>query len=62
MDESTQNAIEAVASLIQAIVLLGGICWAIYRFRAEGTHKPRIEKRGLRMCSLVILGLGTWAI
>lgn len=29
--------------LIQLLVVLGGVAWAIYRFRAEAPHNPRIE-------------------
>lgn len=43
MDNATKNVIDVVISLIEAGVLVGGVTWAIYRFRAEGAHKPRIE-------------------
>lgn len=43
MDDATKDIIDVVIGLIEACVLVGGVSWAIYRFRAEGTHKPRIE-------------------
>lgn len=43
MDEATKNLIDLIINLIQAGVIIAGVGWAIYRFRAEGTHQPRIE-------------------
>ena len=43
MDESTKNLAEVLLLATQLLVVLGGALWAYYRFRAEGTHKPRVE-------------------
>ncbi|MEM7215420.1 MAG: hypothetical protein AAF423_07750 [Pseudomonadota bacterium] len=43
MEFFTRENVDLAGTVIQIVVVLGGIVWAYYRFRAEAPHRPRIE-------------------